>query len=112
MSRENIIFITKYLAPLIGFFIIETLSHGNEIIPFLYIFMYTYYLFRTSTKIKPEIILFWVGIVLGTIIELGMTQISRAQFWENTFFAVPLWLPLAWGVGAVVFYRLGKDLEN
>jgi hypothetical protein len=103
MSRKNIIFITKYLAPLIGFFIIETLSHGNEVIPLLYILIYTYYLFRTSIKIKPEIILFCVGIFLGTIIELGMTQISRAQFWENTFLTIPLWLPLAWGVGAVVF---------
>lgn len=101
----------KYFAPLLGFFAIETLTHGNEVLPLVYIMLYAVYLFSSSKNRKVDLTLFFTAAVLGLLIELGLTQFSREQFWQNTLFAIPLWLPLAWAVAGVVFYRFGKELE-
>lgn len=111
MSKLITIILTYFL-PLILFFLIETFSHGNEYIPLIFILGYVTYLYKTSRNKRPEKYLFMVALVLGICIELGMTQISRAQVWENTIFPIPLWLPFAWAVGAVTFYRFGKEFEQ
>lgn len=101
----------KYFAPLILFFLIEVISHGNELVPLVVILCYVLYLYLSSRNRRSEQYLFIAGLSLGLLIEIGMTQVTRAQFWENTLFAIPLWLPFAWAVGAVVFYRFGKEFE-
>ena len=103
--------ILKYLIPLVLFFLLETLTHGNEFAPLVFILGYVIYLYKTSKVKKAETVLFTVGLILGLSIELGMTQISRAQEWQNTIFSIPMWLPFAWSVGAITFYRLGKEFE-
>jgi len=54
-----------------------------------------------------------LGFILGLIIEGYMGTFSRTQYWENTFlFDIPMWLPLAWGYGFIIIYRIGKYLNN
>ena len=101
----------RYFIPLVLFFLLETLTHGNEYFPLVFILGYIIYLYKTSKVKKAERNLFVVGLVLGLAIELGMTQISRSQIWENTIFPIPIWLPFAWAVGAITFYRFGKEFE-
>lgn len=113
MKKNTIIsVVTKYLIPLVLFFLLETISHGNELLPFIFVVLYLIFIFRNTKNRKVEIILFSLAFVLGLIIEVGMTQFGRLQFWEGTFFAIPVWLPFAWGLGSVIFYRLGKEFEQ
>lgn len=57
---------------------------------------------------RNEFVLFLVGIALGLAIEIGLSSISRQQYWKNaSFFDVPLWLPVMWGYGFVVIRRVG-----
>lgn len=56
--------------------------------------------------------LFLLGLMSGLIIELGLGYISRSQFWLNTkYLPIPVWLPLAWGFGFVLIYKIGNLLE-
>ncbi len=110
--KKYIFIALKYFLPLLAFFIIETMTHGNELVALAFIALYAVYLFLSSKHTKPELALFLTAGTLGALIEIGMTQFSRAQLWQDTaFFAIPLWLPLAWAVAGVVFYRFGKEFE-
>jgi hypothetical protein len=108
---KYLIITLKYFVPLVLFFLVETISHGNEYLPLVFILGYVIYLYKTSKVKKVETVLFVTGLFAGLAIELGMTQISRSQVWENTVFAIPMWLPFAWAVGAITFYRFGKEFE-
>ncbi len=110
--KKYIITFVKYFSPLVAFFVIETLTHGNEFAPTALIIIYILYLYMSSKNKKSEIILFATGAFLGLVIEIGLTSFSREQLWQNTsLLSVPLWLPFAWSVVGVVFYRFGKELE-
>ena len=55
-----------------------------------------------------EIKLFFIGIAVGLIIEVGLALIGSTQYFEQArFFAVPLWLLIAWGFGFIIITRIG-----
>lgn len=99
-----------YIIGILTFFLIETLYY-NELFLTLFLLIVSFIDLK-RTKFK-EIKLYILGLLLGTIIELYMGKISRNQYWENTLILdIPLWLPLAWGYGFVVIYKLGKILAK
>ena len=56
-----------------------------------------------------EFLLFLIGLVLGLSIEVGLGLIARSQHWANaSFFGVPYWLPIIWGIGFVLIHRVGN----
>ena len=111
MKKYFFIFL-KYFSPLIAFFIIETITHGNEFAPLVLILLYTFYLYKSSKNKKSEVILFIVAASLGLLIEIGLTSFSREQIWQSSLFLpIPLWLPFAWSIAGIVFYRFGKEFE-
>ena len=111
MKKYLFIFL-KYFSPLIVFFVIETFTHGNQFAPLALILLYIVYLYKSSKNKKSETILFFTATFLGILIEIGLTSFSREQIWLNSFFLpIPLWLPLAWSVAGIVFYRFGKEFE-
>lgn len=58
---------------------------------------------------KGEWKLLLLGIVLGTILELGGDVFNKVQYWEQgNFFGIPLWLPLMWGIGFIYIRRIGN----
>lgn len=62
---------------------------------------------------KGEGILFFLGLLTGLIIEVGLGLIARTQLWEYaSFFGVPYWLPLIWGYGFVIMRRIGNGIVH
>lgn len=62
---------------------------------------------------KGEIALFFVGLSMGLIIEVGLGLIARTQHWEYaSLFGVPYWLPLIWGYGFVIMRRVGNVIVD
>lgn len=60
---------------------------------------------------KGELLLFFVGLGTGLIIEVGLGMIARTQHWEYaSLFGVPYWLPLIWGYGFVIMRRIGNGV--
>jgi hypothetical protein len=52
--------------------------------------------------------MFITGLIFGLFIELFLGLIIRTQFWENaSFFGIPYWLPIVWGYGFIVIYKIG-----
>ncbi len=103
----------KYTCILAVFFAAEVLFHGNEYIPLLLVVLYSLYILRNVKREKVILYLYAIGFSLGLIIELLLTGIDRVQVWSSAgILPIPLWLPFAWGVGAVTFYTLGKVLER
>jgi uncharacterized membrane protein len=57
---------------------------------------------------KHEPLLFFIGLVVGAIVEIGLRVFGYQQVWaQASLFGVPLWLPIAWGVGFVLITRVG-----
>ncbi len=110
---KNTKIILKYLSLPVIFFAIEVLFHGNEYIPLLLVLMFSSFLFSISNNRGVEAYLYSISFLLGLFIEVGLTGLDRVQVWNNSnFLSIPLWLPFAWGLGAVLFYKLGKELEK
>ena len=60
---------------------------------------------------KKEILLFFVGVIFGFILELGSDLILQLQFWENaSLFGIPYWLPLFWGLCFIIIRRIGNKI--
>lgn len=57
--------------------------------------------------------LFFLGVVIGAWIEIGFRFLGYQQAWTDaSFFGVPYWLPIAWGVGFVLITRLGVWIRD
>lgn len=57
--------------------------------------------------------LFYIGVVMGAWIEIGFRLLGYQQSWTDaSFFGVPYWLPLAWGIGFVLITRLGVYIRD
>ncbi len=62
---------------------------------------------------RNEPLLFAIGVVVGVIVEIGLRFLGYQQVWDGaSLFGVPLWLPLAWGVGFVIITRLGMFVRG
>lgn len=54
-----------------------------------------------------------LGLFLGIFIEVVLGAVARQQYWVNaSLMGVPVWLPIAWGIGFVVITRIGIDIEG
>ncbi len=54
-----------------------------------------------------EWLLFVIGVITGIICEIGGDLLYKLQYWENaSFFGIPYWLPLLWGFGFILTYRI------
>jgi len=57
---------------------------------------------------KREWLLFIVGTALGILFEIGGDLVYKLQYWEEaSLFGIPYWLPLLWGFGFIIIYRIG-----
>jgi hypothetical protein len=110
---NKILLLSKYVFLLIIFFGIEVFFHDNEYIPLAMVLLYSVYILRKIHIEKVVLYLYLIGFILGLTIELLLTNIDRVQIWSNAgVLPIPLWLPFAWGVGVVTFYKIGKELEK
>ncbi len=60
---------------------------------------------------KGEWKLFFLGLIIGIVLELGGDLVFKLQYWEQaSFFGIPLWLPLFWGFAFVLIRRIGNSV--
>ena len=55
---------------------------------------------------KKEVVVFLLGLIAMTMIELIFISTGIETFAHNKLFGIPLWLPLIWGYGFVVIKRI------
>jgi len=54
---------------------------------------------------KDDIYFFLVAAILGPVSEIIMIHFGVWQYTNPTAFGIPLWLPLAWGLSAIIIKR-------
>jgi hypothetical protein len=57
---------------------------------------------------RKEWLLMIIGIVVAAVFEIGGDAIYKMQQWSGgSFFGIPYWLPLLFGLEFVLVYRIG-----
>lgn len=96
------------IASWIAFFVAQVLILNELPVTILAILFTGVLMLRTE---RGEWHLFFVGLSLGLIIEVGLGLVGRTQFWAHaSFFGVPYWLPIMWGYGLVIMRRIGNAI--
>ena len=71
------------------------------------ILLTTLYITRTIFWYKPrDHTLFFVGGLIGTIIELVLTTVGIYNFANPTFFNLPIWIPISWAIGSLTVMKI------
>ena len=97
---------------LILFFMFQALGHMSEFALTLFAAGIAATLFYWYDRIG-ERYLFFLGSVMGTLIEVGFRFLGYQQVWTDaSFFGIPYWLPVAWGIGFVLITRLGVHIRG
>jgi hypothetical protein len=89
------------------FFLFQARGHLSELTLTLFAIGIASLLYYWHDRVG-ERYLFFLGVVIGSWIEIGFRFLGYQQVWADaSFFGVPYWLPLAWGIGFVIVTRLG-----
>lgn len=57
---------------------------------------------------KHDIFFYVTGAILGPLAEIVCTANGVWRYAHSTFFNIPLWLPFAWGIAAVMIMRIAE----
>ncbi|MGH7175130.1 MAG: hypothetical protein ACREGR_02090 [Minisyncoccia bacterium] len=89
------------------FLLVESAGHLPELALTAFIICATLLMFAVRDN-PGEPLLFFVGVVVGAFVEIGLRIFGYQQMWTSaSLFGVPYWLPIAWGTGFVLITRLG-----
>ncbi|MBP9772153.1 MAG: hypothetical protein KBD16_04525 [Candidatus Pacebacteria bacterium] len=111
---ENAVFL-QVGVPLVGFvlfFVVQALGKTSERTLTFTALILSGLIFVLRYN-QGEGALFITGIIFGLIIEIGLRRLGSQQTWHKaSFFGVPYWLPIAWGIGFVIITRLGVFIRQ
>ncbi len=94
------------------FFLFQAQGSLGELFLTLFALGISALLFLWNNRVG-ERYLFVIGLLAGVCIEVGFRALGYQQVWaEASFFGVPYWLPIAWGVGFVLITRVGLYIRN
>ncbi len=103
-------FIHEFWIPaltLVLFFIFQAFGHLSEGWLTFFAIGVSATLFYWSDRIGEKY-LYFIGVAVGAWVEIGFRILGYQQVWTDaSFFGVPYWLPIAWGIGFVLITRLG-----
>ena len=60
---------------------------------------------------KNDVIIFFIGAVIGTGTELVCIYFGAWKYMNPTYL-IPLWLPVLWGLAAIVIRRFAVEIDN
>lgn len=60
---------------------------------------------------KNDVIVYLIGAIIGATAE-SVCIYFGAWTYSNPTFLIPIWLPLVWGLAALVIRRFDLDIEN
>lgn len=66
----------------------------------------------TKFTTKREKILYAVCFVLGPIFDLTLVPRGVWSYGNPTLFGIPLWIPVAYGVGTVMIVKIGSAISE
>lgn len=96
--------------PLILFFVAQVTIKKEIPVTCVAIILSTFVIWQTG---EVGLVLFFVGLMVGLIIEVLLGLVLRTQHWKNaSLFGVPYWLPIAWGYGFVVIHQIGEVVSR
>ncbi|NIP40571.1 MAG: DUF2878 family protein [Candidatus Aenigmarchaeota archaeon] len=61
---------------------------------------------------KHDIYFFVAGAVIGSIAEIICIYFGVWQYANPTFLGIPMWLPIVWGLAAMLIKRTGETLAK
>lgn len=61
---------------------------------------------------KKEKLLFFVGFLIGPVYDIILVPAGVWNYANPTFLNVPMWLPLAYGLGMVTVVKIWKNLTE
>ena len=94
------------------FFLFQSLGHMSELALTLFALGISALLFYWYDRVG-ERYLYFIGVATGAWIEIGFRFLGYQQHWTDaSFFGVPYWLPIVWGIGFVIVTRLGVLIRS
>ena len=61
---------------------------------------------------KKEIILYFTGFFLGPVYDIVLVPTGIWTYGNPILLGIPPWLPAAYGLGAVMIFKIGNSLNN
>ena len=61
---------------------------------------------------REDILLFFVGAIIGSVSEIIGTNSGVWRYTNPTFLGIPCWLPLVWGLSVVLIKRIMETLNE
>lgn len=61
---------------------------------------------------KREMVIFITASIAGPMAEIICIKFGVWSYANPTFLDIPLWLPLAWGLGVTLVYRISKRFAH
>ncbi|MFC1723876.1 hypothetical protein ACFL0V_07080 [Nanoarchaeota archaeon] len=89
----------------VNVFVMALLWRNNLLLTFIYVVVFACGL--VFWKDKVDIGLFVVATVFFQVGEIILAYSGAWVYSNPTYLGIPLWLPMSWGVSAVVVRRLG-----
>jgi len=59
---------------------------------------------------RGDVRIFLIGLFFGCSIEIAGVALGVWMYTDPTFLGIPLWLPAAWGISAVVLMHVGQAI--
>ncbi len=100
------------LALFLVFFIFKTFANMSELTLTIIALLFCALIFKVKTHTN-EYKVFFLGLIIGSFIEIILGLVSTKQFWDDaSLFGIPFWLPITWAIGFVVITRVGMTMEG
>ncbi|MBI2656477.1 hypothetical protein HYX03_01945 [Candidatus Woesearchaeota archaeon] len=106
-KKDILIGFLIYTAELILFYY---LWKNNIVLTIALVFVSVFVLLKWTDKEGKFV--YFAGFILGLLIELTLVPTGIWSYGNPTIFGIPLWLPLGYGIGAVVAIKAGKSVSK
>lgn len=110
MIRNELLLIILILATIGGG--IYLFHKQNIILTALMSIITIFILYLGTTGNKEEIMYFIVAFIIGGVGDIIISRIGAWKFNNPNFFGIPTWLPLSWGLTAVLFKKIVTLTKN
>lgn len=108
MKKNKIKLLALELWPFLIGIIIMALFWRQEILASILILVIIIIMFSIKYE-KNEIYLYFLGVLIGAIVELwGQLIVHFQNFTQGLLLGMPLWLPLVWGYAFIAMRRIGN----
>jgi len=107
-NRKNLLI--GFMAFILEIVLFYYLWENNIILTISLILVSAFILIWFSSR--EEKILYFACFILGPLFDLLLVPRGVWSYANPTFYGVPLWLPIAYGLGTVVIVKIGNSISR